>query len=247
VTRKIYKIEGIVVDKRERGEKDIIFTILTPEEGKIDVLAKYAKKVPSRHNSGLELFNGVQCQLYEGRFLPIVTQSKQIFSFPNLVLSYDKIHTGFIILQYTKYFTVSHQHIHQLYEFIYTTLQTINNADHRSLQWLTLFFEIKFLRMLGFFHTTTVCESCHQPFQTMIYLAKGQYRCPACAQEKNLIFSVASNASLILMSNHTLEDILQQRFPQNHISAIEKILSHFRTLAFPDQWTLQRYAKFVLG
>jgi DNA repair protein RecO (recombination protein O) len=244
VTRKIYKIEGVVVDKRERGEKDIIFTILTPEEGKVDVLAKYAKKVPSRHNSGLELFNGVQCQLYQGRILPLVTQSKQIFGFPALLQSYEKIHAGFIILQYIKYFTAAHQHIHQLYALICKILQEINTAEIPSLGLLTLAFEIKFLRMLGVFHTTTACEYCHQPFQTTIYLSKGQYRCPTCAQEQKLAFSASSNTSLILMSDHAMEDILQKHFPQSHISSIEKVLSHFLFLSFPDQRTIERYSKF---
>lgn len=242
MTRKIYKIEGIVVDKRDRGEKDIIFTVLTSEEGKIDILAKYAKKVPSRHNSGLELFNGVQCQLYQGRMLPLVTQSKQIFSFPNLIESYENIHAGFVILQYLKSFTAPHQHIHQLYALICKSLQEINDMAVKNLNVLTLAFELKFLRMLGIFHTTSVCEYCHKPFKNIIYLHQGHYSCAACTLEKKIGFSCSTRNSLIFMNDYALEDILKKHFPKSHIIAIEKILSHFLALSFPDQRTVQRYS-----
>jgi len=54
-TNRLYRVEGIVIRRRDQGEADRILTLCTPE-GKIEVNAKGARKVRSRKAGHVELF-----------------------------------------------------------------------------------------------------------------------------------------------------------------------------------------------
>lgn len=211
MTRKIYKIEGLVIDKRDRGEKDIIFTILTPDEGKMDVLAKHAKKVPSRHNSGLELFNGVQCQLYEGRFLPVVTQSRQLYAFPFFIGNYERLMTAYKIIGLLKSMVAPEQSILPLYDFVLKTLHLLNN-DKTDIAVLFSIFQIKLLRMLGFFHVSPVCEQCGCHLKKTVHYFQNRYLCSSCARQEELHFSQRVNEILQDCCTEKMETLLNRNY-----------------------------------
>ena len=52
---RLYRIEGVVIRRRNQGEADRVLMLCTPE-GKIDVIAKGARKVNSRKAGHVELF-----------------------------------------------------------------------------------------------------------------------------------------------------------------------------------------------
>jgi DNA repair protein RecO (recombination protein O) len=54
-TERLYRTEGIVVRRRNQGEADRVLTLCTPL-GKLDVIAKGARKVRSRKAGHIELF-----------------------------------------------------------------------------------------------------------------------------------------------------------------------------------------------
>jgi DNA repair protein RecO (recombination protein O) len=55
-TERLYRTEGIVVRRRNQGEADRVLTLCTPL-GKLDVVAKGARKVRSRKAGHIELFS----------------------------------------------------------------------------------------------------------------------------------------------------------------------------------------------
>ncbi len=54
-SERLYRIEGIVIRRRDQGEADRVLTLCTPQ-GKIEVLAKGVRKVRSRKAGHVELF-----------------------------------------------------------------------------------------------------------------------------------------------------------------------------------------------
>jgi DNA repair protein RecO (recombination protein O) len=52
---RLYRTEGIVIRRRDQGEADRVLTLCTPA-GKVDVLAKGARKIRSRKAGHIELF-----------------------------------------------------------------------------------------------------------------------------------------------------------------------------------------------
>jgi DNA repair protein RecO (recombination protein O) len=55
-TERLYRTEGIVIRRREQGEADRVLTLYTPL-GKIEVIAKGARKLRSRKAGHIELFS----------------------------------------------------------------------------------------------------------------------------------------------------------------------------------------------
>ena len=78
------KTRGIVLKRRVYGEADRILTILTPGLGKLDVIAKGARRMKSKLGGHLELFYVVDWVLAEGRSWHIVTSAETVEVFPAL-------------------------------------------------------------------------------------------------------------------------------------------------------------------
>lgn len=67
-----YATNAIVLSRRNLGEADRILLLFTSEHGRLDVIAKGARKALSRLGPTLDLFNQVQLELTQGRELDVV-------------------------------------------------------------------------------------------------------------------------------------------------------------------------------
>lgn len=78
-----YKVEGIVLKRKNLGEADRVLTILSKELGKIAVKAPGVRRIPSRRSSHVELLNNSEFTLYQSSkiFLPIVTEAQTLEDF----------------------------------------------------------------------------------------------------------------------------------------------------------------------
>ena len=54
---RVYQTEGIGLRRSDFGESDRLLTVLTPERGKIRLIAKGARKPSSRKSGHVELFS----------------------------------------------------------------------------------------------------------------------------------------------------------------------------------------------
>lgn len=73
-----FRTPVVILKRRDFGEADRILTILTPEHGKLDVIAKGARK-PTSHKTGhVELFTRVDMLIHKGRDLDIVAQAEMV-------------------------------------------------------------------------------------------------------------------------------------------------------------------------
>jgi len=73
-----YRTEAIVLRRKDIGEADRILTLLTPERGKVRVVAKGIRKPRSRKAGHLELFTRTNLLIATGRDLGIVTQAQAV-------------------------------------------------------------------------------------------------------------------------------------------------------------------------
>src|SRR5919198_573684 len=75
---RLYTTEAIILRRVDFGEADRILTIMTPEMGKLRVIAKGARKITSRKAGHVELFTRVRLLLARGRNFDIVSQAETI-------------------------------------------------------------------------------------------------------------------------------------------------------------------------
>jgi DNA repair protein RecO (recombination protein O) len=71
-----FRTPAIILKRRDFGEADRLLTVLTPGHGKLDVIAKGARK-PTSHKTGhVELFTRADMLIHKGRDLDIVVQAE---------------------------------------------------------------------------------------------------------------------------------------------------------------------------
>jgi len=79
-----YKVDGIVLRARDFGEADRIITILDRNLGKLEAVAKGARRTRSRLGGSCQPFSHNHFLLWHGRTLDGVIQCEVVHSFSSL-------------------------------------------------------------------------------------------------------------------------------------------------------------------
>ena len=175
----------------------MVFSLLTRERGRILVLAKYAKKVPSRHNSGLELFNVVRCQLYEGRYLPVVTQVQQIESFDQILSNVERIECAYKLCLLADTLLQREQGGEESYELCTTGLRTIASVDGNQALSVVVEAGIRLLSLIGNLRWSDDCQQCNLSIIRRVYCLEGKLLCGDCGP-RNRADEIAPNVYTLI-------------------------------------------------
>lgn len=88
---KSYTSEGLVLNRRNFSESDRILTVLTPNKGKISLIAKGVRKLSSRKRGHLEIFSRIVFHAVSGNGLDIVTEVQLVDSYQSLRKDLKKV------------------------------------------------------------------------------------------------------------------------------------------------------------
>ena len=90
---KKYRIEGVIIKRRNFKEADKILTVFTKKYGKVSVLAKGVRKITSRRGPSVELFNHASLLLHKASFLDIVTEASVYNTFEHVKKDFESDYT----------------------------------------------------------------------------------------------------------------------------------------------------------
>lgn len=155
-----YKIEGIVLKRRNLGEADRILTILSRESGKISVKAPGVRRIPSRRSSHVELLNFSQFTLYSGSktFLPIVTEAQTLEDFSEVKNNLHKIGVALYICELINGLCADNQENRVVFFHLKATLSELAKTLDAST--LIKKFEKDLLTELGFWSEAKLLQTC---------------------------------------------------------------------------------------
>ena len=154
-----YKIEGIVLKRRNLGEADRILTVLSKESGKISVKAPGVRRIPSRRSSHVELLNHSQFTLYASSktFMPIVTEAQTLEDFSEIKSDLHKIGYAYYICELINGLCADNQENRSIFYHLKSTLSELAKAlDERS---LVKKFEKNLLTQLGFWSEAKLLQT----------------------------------------------------------------------------------------
>lgn len=89
----------MVLRRRDAGESDRRLTLLTREEGIVDVLAKGARRAGSRLSGCSEPMSASILQVARGKYAAYITQSQPISSFPGLRSDFERLSWGLALCE----------------------------------------------------------------------------------------------------------------------------------------------------
>jgi DNA repair protein RecO (recombination protein O) len=209
-----FRTQAIVLKRRDFGEADRLLTILTPEHGKLDVIAKGARK-PTSHKTGhVELYTRVDMLIHTGRELGIAVQAEMVE--PYLGVREDLARAAYasycaeLLDRFTAEGDVDYRDLFRLFD---ETLERLCNADDPRLA--VRYYEIRLLDEIGFRPELTECVVSREPIQPedqFFSYSLGGVVSPNYAHQSN---------SSVLIPMTTLKLLRHmQRSPYSHVQSL---------------------------
>jgi len=92
--------EGIILSRTDYGEADRIITLLTPEHGKLRLMAKGVRKVKSKLAGGIELFSVSHITFIQGKSdVGTLISTRLIRHYGHIVKNIDRVQLGYELIK----------------------------------------------------------------------------------------------------------------------------------------------------
>jgi DNA repair protein RecO (recombination protein O) len=143
-----YKTLAITLKTAPFAEADKLVTLFSRDFGKIRVIAKGARKVPSRFGGRVETFTYADYFIAKGRSLDIISQCQIVESFQKLRES-EKLTAGLYVLKLVNSGTAEGQQHPELFDLLVETLFRIK--DEKMNKRAVLDFEADFAKLEGIY------------------------------------------------------------------------------------------------
>jgi len=187
------KDSGIVIKQFDVGEIDRIVVVFTKEMGKIQVMAKGARKVGNRLGGALDKFVLSEFLFYAGRSLPVVVQAEIKKSFRMLARSFEKWLLGNYILYLIDQAIEGGSQQERLFGEVLKIFAFADGSPPEAVRRGILKFKLILLQCLGLQPRLTSCAVCNREGKTFNYWshAEGGVMCGNCASKPELAKSRA--------------------------------------------------------
>jgi DNA repair protein RecO (recombination protein O) len=238
-----HKTVGIIIKSRSFGETGKHLTIYTKSFGKINAIAKGAKKVKSRFGSSLELFTESVLYMFkkEHKDLYLITQTKINKSLPNISKDIKKFGVASVISEFIYNFVPFAEKNIQLYNFFSYVLQLVNCLNYEEK--ILLGFMVKFFSLVGYEINLISCSSCGQDIKINSGLTKnlsarfGGIICDSCLSKDVESIKIPNSTLKILEYLQKKEFYSLSKLIVNKKSEedVKNVVSYFLQYYFSDK------------
>jgi DNA repair protein RecO (recombination protein O) len=197
----LYNAEAINIRTRMFGEADKIIILFTKEHGKLQAIAKGARRPTSKFGGRLEIFTYNKMLLAQGKSLDIISQCETIESFYSLREEKEKLNAGFYIVKLIDIITEERQKNRELFNLLLDSLYGLQNA--REAKKLIRSFEVKLCEIEGFLPTNDMLGKINKSLPEIVKKLKGEDLEDITDKEMELSGSFFRE----LISDHTGKDI----------------------------------------
>lgn len=159
------KAEGIVIKRRNFGEADRILTVLTKEQGKIQIKAIGVRRITSRRSPHVELLNHCNITLYKGRILPILIEAQSIDSYRIIKDDLTKVGFAYHICELLDGLCAENEENNAVFGLTQQVLARLTTDE--NIATVIHEFEVELLTTLGFWNRSQLSN---QNFDTHHYI-----------------------------------------------------------------------------
>lgn len=191
---RISKVKGIIIKEIRTGEADKILTILTTKYGKIQAVAKGARRPQSRLIAGTQFLSFGDFILFKGKELYSIRECNVIESFYDIRNSLDKITYTAHIIDLANEVSEENISYYNLQRLLLNTLFMLSKTD-KSPELLTRIFELRLLSIIGLRPQVNECVSCGR-IDELNYFSpcEGGLICNRCKDNIVNPFEISSSA-----------------------------------------------------
>ena len=228
LTRKFLKTDAIVLRHFPLGEADYILTLYSRQLGRINAVAKGARRVKSKMGGHVEPLMHTSFLLAEGNNdLFTVNQAELLEGFRPIREDILKLELALHIAELMESITPTHQENESLFYLLRDSLTTLSDGNHSS---FITYFRLHLLEMSGFCPELYLCVECNsiiQPKAHKFSPDRGGTLCPLCKPPSASILPMSLNSLKILrfLLKSKLRDIYQLRVESTDIMELDRIMS----------------------
>lgn len=178
---RVYKTEGIILRRRNLGEADSIFTVLSAHEGKFDAIAKGVRKTRSRMRGHLEPLTRSRLLLARGRSLDVFTQAETVAPYRAIRDDLERSATAIYCAELADRFTIEHAENPGLYELLLAALDALEGGSPPGA--VARYFELHLLSLMGYELQLDACAACRgrlEAVETLLSANAGGLVCERC-------------------------------------------------------------------
>jgi DNA repair protein RecO (recombination protein O) len=158
IQERTFHSEAIVLSHKNWGEADRMLWLYTHKLGKVQAIAKGARKIRSRKAGHLEPFTCSNLMLARGRTFLIITQAETLEAYLNLRSNLLKVGYAAYVVELLDRLTYEQDDNQLIYRLLKDTLARIDSEQAPYLA--VRYFEIHLLDLLGYRPELTKCVNC---------------------------------------------------------------------------------------
>jgi len=157
---KSFKTEAVIIKKRNFGEKDRILTLFTPHLGKIEALAKGARRPGSRLSANSDIATIADFHIQNTRSIDIISEINAIYHPDGALGEFEKTQKlGFALKLIDRLYEMSDPHP----KTFHILKEVVESISDEKRQLLFLAFLVNILLELGAYPDLFNCIYCHKP------------------------------------------------------------------------------------
>ncbi len=177
------KTKGIIIAEKMMSDFDKILTILTPNMGKIECVAKGSRRPKSLLMAGTQFLCFGEYVLYKGSDNYSMNSCETIELFYNIRTDLDKLKYAVYITKIINDVTTENQNNYKVLQLFLNTLYVISNTD-KDLEYRTSVFRIRLLSIIGYRPEIEECKICKQKENLAKFSIKDNgFKCEACGKQ----------------------------------------------------------------
>jgi DNA repair protein RecO (recombination protein O) len=175
-----YKTSAVILRGRTYGEADRILTLFTKERGKMDAIAKGARRTKSHLGGRLEFGNEVLLGMHRGRNLDVVVSADIEQAHWQYLVQPERFAAANMIVEMIDAFCEPDLAQPEVYGLLTAALRAIGQSDDPLA--LLARFSMRLLDALGLAPPVDACIHCGKPFDAAAWLdaEQGGFGCEAC-------------------------------------------------------------------
>ncbi|MTI66003.1 MAG: DNA repair protein RecO [Firmicutes bacterium] len=223
----IVKCEGIVLKQIKFKDNDKILTIFTKDNGKIQAIAKGARKPKSKLIASTQLFCYSNFVAYKGKNFYNINQGEIVESFYPIREDLNKLAYATYVMELVYSATAEEEVNTKLFGLILKTMKLMAFTEIDLLK-LIRAFEIKYISFLGYKPHLKNCVNCNGQLNKEIRfsLNYGGILCKKCKRKDKYAFKISTkifNTLNRLLYCH-LDELSKVNIDKESMKKIEKIL-----------------------
>ena len=211
-----YRAVALTLRKRVLGEADVISTLLTREHGKLEVVARGARRLTSKLMGHFEPLTLLRVSLVRGRSLDIVSEAEVVTAFNSVKTDYRTTARALYVAELVDGFSALASADPELFDLTLQTLSAIG-ADPTS-ELPLRYFDLHLLNRSGFMPELYNCIDCGselEPDQHRFATRAGGTLCPNCIPPDAVVRPLSLPALKVLRLLHRTPRA--DRLPDIHV------------------------------